>query len=124
MYDSDVPSVNNSEFIKVVGVGTTVGSYITAQLTKYAVNLVASGITGVVIAFDNTSLQITYERGRGKTACNIAMKENTIAQFSLAMDRAQNSSYIRPELKQVLINEFNNDLKEILKQITDSFKIV
>jgi Zn-dependent protease with chaperone function len=124
MYNSNLTTPNNGDFIQVIGAGTTIGSYIVAQLTKYAASLVASGITGVVIAFDRTSLQITYARKEERTACFIAMKQNAATQFSLAMDRIENNAHLRPEIRQRLLEEFSQDFGDVLNQITVQFKTI
>ena len=124
MNNSNLTPPHSPDFIQVFGAGTTIGTYIVTQLTKYAASLVASGITGVVIAFDRTSLQITYARKEEQTACFIAMKQNTAAQFSLAMDRTENNVHLRPEIRQRLLEEFSKDFGDVLNQITAQFKTI
>jgi hypothetical protein len=115
------PIGNNDDFIQVIGVGTSIGGYIVSQLSRYAADLVASGVTGVVIAFERTQIQIRYAKRQEQISYRIAMKEEIYLRFSKAMDRAENNPGLRPELREKLREDLQMDLDDVLSQIRQEF---
>jgi hypothetical protein len=82
---------------------------------------VASGITGVVIAFERTQIQIRCARINVQSSYKIAIREEVCLRFSKAIDKAENNPNLRPEIREQLMKELREDLNDVLIQIKKEF---
>ena len=111
------PVPNENSIVQVDGVVPSVASYVVQQLTRTVTDMASTGITSVVIAFEQAQAEVRIVRRGVQTQYRIRLRETVCILISNAMNSADKNPELRPEIRQRLLNDLMSDLDDICEQI-------
>jgi len=110
---------DNSLSLQVVNAGTVITSHIINRLSRYAVEMISAGITGIIMEIEKTGTTIRFIRRESQSVYPIKIREHLAAKFSQAINSIEKNPAIRSNIKQATIQELENDLFDIFLQIRE-----
>jgi hypothetical protein len=112
--------------IQVIGVGSEVSTHIVSLLTQSVTELILSPVSGVVegftVEYNVLSQRLSLIVSTTRNQFQVAAKTDAIFQFSNAIENINSNNNIRPEIKDMAIESFKEDLQNVLMDLTRQLK--
>lgn len=117
MSNNMVPSKGDPT-IQVFGVAGTAASYIITHLSKFATEMVAAGVTGVILQMEHTKLAIRVIRREAQAAYPLKIRPALALNFSRVITQVEMHAELRPSIRDQTMADLEGDFKEIALKIT------
>jgi len=114
-----VPMGKGESIIQVIGVGTSIATHIVNYLARYTTELVAAGVTGVILQIEQAKVTIRYKKREMQAKYVIGVRTDLALRFSRAIDYIESNPDIRPSIKAKTMVELERDLDEIFQQLRE-----
>lgn len=113
-----VPKSKGKNIIEVVGAGTSIATHIVRYLAQYSAELVAAGVTGVVLEIEQAKTTIRYEKRSLQGQYAISVRTDLAVRFSQAINYIESHPEIRESIKAKTMVALERDLDEIFAQLS------
>ncbi len=92
--DSNVP-------VHITGVGTVVSKHIVRHVARYSTEMIAAGITGIIMEIEHAKMSIKLARRNAQIDYQLIVRQDLAYKFSRAIDNLERSTEIRQEIGRV-----------------------